>query len=92
MSNPIETLQTRALLKGSLELVECRKQPVTMFVDGGTLCSKCGREVKNACERSHLNDSWEENLTDEQYQRRQNALATEHAKGFGRALNNLLGG
>jgi len=40
--------------------MECRKQPVVMFVDGGTLCSKCGREVANACERSFLNDRWAE--------------------------------
>jgi hypothetical protein len=69
-----DTLRTRALLVGSLELVECRKQPILMFIDGGTLCQKCGREVKNACERARLNDKWEENLTDEEYERRSAAM------------------
>ena len=41
-------------------ITECRKQPIRMFVDGGTLCGKCGREVANACERSWLNDKWAE--------------------------------
>jgi hypothetical protein len=52
--------RTRAGLEASLIATECRKQPIVMFVDGGTLCAKCGREVANACERSWLNDRWAE--------------------------------
>ena len=65
MAESFEVLQNRALWKGSLELTECRKQPFLRFRDGGTLCGKCGREVANACERSWLNDKWQEALDEE---------------------------